>query len=223
VNGSRTPRGAYLLSGIARCASCRHALRGTTLGPGRPRVYKCAKHSSTGKCPAPVTVMVDVLDRFVERRFLDHLDDFEVRGGGDNGAVSAARAAVEAARRELEAFQRDTHAAGPPGLFASGLAQRVEALEQAEADLHQALDSSPAVALPPVGDTWDDLTLEERRHILTAGVHAVFVRRTGRVAIEQRARILFRGEGAPDLPLRGVRVDPFTWDDEPTDVRVAAA
>jgi site-specific DNA recombinase len=223
VNGSRTPRGAYLLSGIARCASCRHTLRGSSFRQGRTRVYKCAKNHSSGRCPAPVTVMADVLDGFVERRFLDHLDAFEVRGGGDDGALSEARAAVEEARQELEAFQRDTRAAGPPGLFAAGLAQRVAALERAEDDLGLALGSAPALSLPPVGDTWNDLTLEERRHILTAALDAVFVRRSGRVSVEQRARVLFRGEGASDLPVRGAQVDPFTWDDEPSDVRMAPA
>lgn len=230
----RTPRGSYLLSGLVRCASCRHTLRGTTLGRGNgKRAYKCAVHHGAGRCPAPTTVMVEALDAHVERVFLGHLDDFEIRAAESSEGLAGARRALTHAEGELTAFRDDLRvreALGTPS-WLEGLEARTTAVREAQERVEHALRASPIANVPPVGDSWGDLALDERRTILTAAVDAVFVRPTGnarrRRPIEDRAHVLFRGEGPADLPQPNRTagpIVPFTWSsNEPTDLGVAAA
>jgi hypothetical protein len=53
---SRAAEPRYLLTGIARCASCGHAMQGTVNGHG-VRLYRCTRQSSAGECPAPVSIV----------------------------------------------------------------------------------------------------------------------------------------------------------------------
>ena len=96
--GRRTPRGTYLLSGIARCASCGRTLRGSALGrkphKGRkaapPRIYTCANRA----CEARPTIVVDRLDDEVTEQFFAHLDAFHIEAVED-AELDSARAEVE--------------------------------------------------------------------------------------------------------------------------------
>jgi hypothetical protein len=74
---------------------------------------------------------------------------------------------------------------------------------------------------------WPDLTLRERQRILRAAMDCAFLRRGRKLAIDDRALILWRGQAPPDLPRRGlkrVRLQPFVWPaDRPDDAGVAVA
>jgi Recombinase zinc beta ribbon domain len=97
VDGSRTPRGTYLLSGIVRCAACGMTMRGTRTGRGAGRVYKHDRggETSSGRCRERPTIMCNRLDAFVTEQFLAGLDAFEVQ------AVESGSSAAEA-RQELD-------------------------------------------------------------------------------------------------------------------------
>jgi hypothetical protein len=78
-------------------------------------------------------------------------------------------------------------------------------------------------------DAWPSLSVSERRHLLTAALDAVIVksvRGSGRaVPVQDRVRILWRGQGPDDLPGRGRRVPlaSFVWDEDPANLAVASS
>ncbi len=134
--GRRTPRGTYLLSGLARCAGCGRTLRGSALGRkprnGRkappPRVYTCANR----ECEARSTIVVDRLDEEVVRQLFAHLDDYHVRAV-DDSELESMRAEVERCTDEVESLAAvvPRH---PTAVAAQG------ALEAAEHELVEAED-----------------------------------------------------------------------------------
>jgi DNA invertase Pin-like site-specific DNA recombinase len=228
VGGVRTPRGSYLLSGIARCAGCGHCLRASKGGARGPRVYKCSKRFSSGVCPAPATIVVDALEAHVEELFLREAR-VEVEGGSDSSAVTTAREAVAAAETELDSWQRDTEAQEAFGRDAwlRGATERRVTLERAQAAYAAELRTSPVLDIPEAAGRWDDLTLEERREVLRACIDAVMVRRLvsrgPKVPPSARTLVLWRGEAPTDLPSTGrAGIRPFTWADDAPDTAVAA-
>jgi DNA invertase Pin-like site-specific DNA recombinase len=222
--GRRTPRGTYLLSGLARCAGCGRTLRGSKLGrkphKGRtappPRVYTCA---TTG-CKARSTIVADRLDAEVTRQFFAHLDAFHVRAV-DDAELDATRTDVEDRRAEVERIAAviPTHP--------SAIAAHQGTLEAAERALVEAEDRFHDVTASLAEDgpdarelrtDWPTLTLDERREILRAGVDAVLVRRapspTAKPPAADRALVLFRGS-APSLIGHRAPLRAWTWDDDP--------
>jgi DNA invertase Pin-like site-specific DNA recombinase len=224
--GRRTPRGTYLLSGLARCAGCGRRLRGTTLGRGTHRVYSC----DGPECPAKATIMVHLLDAEVTEQLFAYLDAFHVRAV-DDADLDEARDDVERRTDELEALAAvvPRHPAAV-GAHQARLEELERALTEAEDRLHQ-LTASLAVAGPDVRelrDDWPSMTLAERREVLRAGIDAVLVRRgpspTTRLPAADRTLVLFRGT-APDGLADGGRSGPvttWTWDDDPASLAAAA-
>jgi len=224
--GRRTPRGTYLLSGLARCAGCGRRLRGTTLGRGAKRIYTC----DGADCEAKSTVTVDRLEAEVVEQFFAHLDAFHLRAVGDE-ELADAQAAVTAEEERL----RNLAAVVPEHPVAIEAHQEklrgVErALGDAEDHLHQLL-ASTAEDGPNVRELradWPTLGLDERREILRAGIDAVLVRRaksrTARPPVADRILVLFRGEAPDGLADNGRSgaVTTWTWNDKP-DSLVATA
>lgn len=226
--GRRTPRGTYLLSGLARCAGCGRRMRGTILGRDATRVYSC----DCRDCTARATIMVDRLDAEIVDQFFAHLSDFHVR------AVDSAD--VEIAQQEVDERTGDVErlAAVIPSHPAAVAAHqdRLQASERALADaedrLHQ-LAASLAASGPDarqLRDDWPTLTLDEQREILRAGIDAVLVRRSRsgstakRLPARERVLVLFRGE-APDGLADNGRSGPvagWAWDDNPSSLVAAA-
>lgn len=216
-------RGGALLSGLLRCAGCRYVLKADHMrdrGGEKLRLYRCRIDRAAGGCPAPASVLGRVVEPWVIKRFFEEAEAPRVLVD-DRHASDARRELLEAlehAEAELDAY-RDTGAAAILGAerFEAGLrgrAQRVQDAAEALAGAEQ-----PGVDLPDVAElraSWGELTVAERRHILTAAVDAVFLRRTGQVSvpIADRALICFRGEGPDDLPgpgRRGVGIRSFDW------------
>jgi site-specific DNA recombinase len=230
--GRRTPRGNYLLSGLARCSGCGRRLRGSTQGRkphnGRkappPRVYLCA----TRECEARSTIVVDRLDEEVVRQLFAHLDDFHVRAVDDSELEDARKAVAE---RESEV---ETLAAVVPSHPTAVAAHqgRLEVAERALVDaedrLHD-LTASLTAEGPDVRELredWPSLTLAERREILRAGVDAVLVRRapspTAKPPAADRTLVLFRGSAPVGLDNGRGPVTAWTWDDDPASLTAAA-
>jgi hypothetical protein len=224
--GRRTPRGTYLLSGLARCAGCGRNMRGTKLGRNSSRVYGC----DCRNCPARSTIMVDALDAEVVEQFFAHLDDFHVQAVDD--------AEIEAAQRDVQERTGTVErlAAVVPSSMA-GIAAHQDALRaaedallEAEDRLHQ-LTTSAAASGPTArelrGD-WPTLSLDDQREILRAGIDAVLVRRSRsgstakRLPARDRIVVLFRGDAPEGLNDRRMPVRSWTWTDDPSSLVSAA-
>jgi DNA invertase Pin-like site-specific DNA recombinase len=224
--GRRTPRGTYLLSGLARCAGCGRRMRGTTLGRGTGRVYSC----NDRHCPARATIMVHLLDAEVTGQFFAHLDAFHVRAV-DDAELERARVEVERLTQELQTLA-GVVPSHPAAISAHQTA--LDGVEQtlidAEDRLHQ-LTASLFADGPDVRelrDDWPSLTLAERREILRAGLDAVLVRRgpspTRRLPALKRILVLPRGESPEGLADNG-RSGParaWAWNDDPASLTAAA-
>jgi DNA invertase Pin-like site-specific DNA recombinase len=219
--GRRTPRGTYLLSGVARCAGCGRRMRGSTLGRGGKRIYTCG--TVKGDCSARSTVLVERLDAEVTEQFLS-------RRLADARATRVSDADLDAAReRVVELTDAVTlHAQVTPRHQAAVSAHR-EALAALERELEDAEDrleeliSRAEQAGPDARELrrdWPDLPLVERRNILRAGIDSVLVRRAAsratRPPVAERIRILWHGEAPAGLVDNGRSGDirSWTWSDD---------
>lgn len=230
--GRRTPRGTYLLSGLARCAGCGRTLRGSTLGRkprhGRkappPRVYSC----DAAECEARSTIVVHRLDAEVVEQFFANLDAFHVRAV-DDAELDSARAEVERCTTEVEAL-----AAVIPS-HPAAIAAHQTTLEGAERELvdaedrlHQLTTSLTAEGpdVRELREDWPSLSLAEQREILRAGIDAVLVRRapspTAKPPAADRILVLFRGSAPDELNGRSGPVTTWTWDDDPASLTASA-
>jgi Resolvase, N terminal domain/Recombinase/Recombinase zinc beta ribbon domain len=223
--GRRTPRGTYLLSGLARCAGCGRRMRGTTLGRGAGRVYSC----DDPECKARSTVAVGKLDSEVTDQFFRHLDAFHLRAV-DHDELDQAAVEVERRTEQLEALAAviPSH---PTAVAAhqAALHAAEQSLIEAEDHLHQ-ISASLSAKGPDVRELredWPSLTLAEKREILRAGLDAVLVRRapspTAKPPAAARILVLFRSSAPVGLADNGRSgpVTTWTWNDDPSSLTAA--
>jgi hypothetical protein len=215
-NGDRPPP---LLSSLVRCAGCRYALS-QGRGPKGERLYRCrAKHAS-GACPSPASVLADGLEAFVEESVLSQIDGVvNVPSSGDR---ERAVEQLELARADLDAFKADVAARRKLGAeWHEWLDQYLRAVREAEACLDRLNAQVGAVTQGLTRDHYSALPQGDRREVLAGFVDAVVVRRLrgrGRNAdpLEDRLRILWRGEAPADLPRPRVAnpIVSFDFDDD---------
>jgi hypothetical protein len=218
--GRRTPRGTYLLSGLARCAGCGRNLRGSSQGKRAKPIYTCENRN----CTARPTLMVNRLDAEVVAQLFVHLDDFHVQAVDDD-ELAAAHADTEEARGVVERLAAVVPASAA-GIAAhqAALTDAERALEVAEDLEHQLLASrkQDGPDARELRSDWPNMTLAEQREILTAGIDRVIVRRapspTTRVPTSERVLVLFRGE-SDGLPAGGAG---RTGDEHPGSLVAAA-
>lgn len=212
ARGVRPPRGeAALLSGLVRCAGCRHKMHAATVGQRKQLVYRCKRRHGTGTCQAPASVTRGLLDELVASAFLSRYGEVQVTPA-DTGIADATHALNEAQRR-LEQYQMTITIddAGPAAYKAAVRAFR-ERVDETRDALHRAHSQAGGLTFGPEGlEVWPELDIGPRRHLLTAGTDAVFVRRAlvvGRHVLDpERVRIFWRGEAPDGLPGPGVRVE----------------
>lgn len=219
VRAARPPRGEpALLSGLVRCAGCRHRMHAATVGSRYQRVYRCKRRHGAGECPAPASVDRELLDQLVTDQFLEHYSDIAVEGRIASPGLAAARQRLSEAEAELAAYRDNTRARDAlltlgEGHFEAGLESRVAAVVTARDALEGERLTSVGIDLSATGGVWPELSVEERRRLLTEGVDAVFLRRaavTGRSSAgldPGRVRIFWRGEAPHDLPGPGIRTE----------------
>lgn len=227
--------GGALLAGLLRCAGCRFVLKSDHMRDGkgeRIRIYRCRGEHSTGKCTAPSSALARVVEPYVVGQFFDAIGAGGVlaRATPRTDDVDSLKATVAAAEAELAAWRDETSIVDlGRDIYVAGLEARAQRVDQAQAALQDALVVTGVDTLPAAAElraTWPELTTEEQRRILTAGVDAIMLRRGRDLPIEQRALVLWHGEGPADLPRRGRRVPvaAFPWpDDRPVDARLAVA
>ena len=102
---------------------------------------------------------------------------------------------------------------GPDGVLTRPAADRA-ATERAQPALDAAVAGSASAGLPisaGLPAVWPDLSTQDRRQQLAAGIDAIMLRRGRDIAA--RTLILWAGEAPDDLPARGRRVAlaSFAW------------
>jgi DNA invertase Pin-like site-specific DNA recombinase len=225
----RSAEGA-LLAGLLRCAGCRYVMKPDTMHDRRGetiRNYRCRVEHAAGRCPAPTSVLGRVIEPYVEERFLAALGPGGPLARAEPAArdVEEARRRLEDAERELEAWVTETGVLSlERRLYLRGLEARQEALDKARATLQEVEGEDEAAELNDVelGSLWPELTVTERRRLLSLGLDAIFIR-PGRPAgrpfpgLVDRVLLLWRGEGPAELPIRGrtVPLASFPWPDDP--------
>lgn len=228
-----------LLAGILRCAGCRYVMKADKMtlrsGPGkgeRARIYRCKNDYAAGKCEAPASVMGRVIEPWVVTKLFEGLGEGGVLARPAVAGTEAAEAEQElkAAEEELVAFLEASVVELGAEVFRRGIEARQRKISEAEARVAR-VGGDGGYDMPEASDLkkiWPELSLDERRRILTAAIDAVLLRRGRNTAIGERALVLWRGEVGRLglLPSRGrhVPLTPFRWPlDSPGEVGVALA
>lgn len=195
VQRVKVPRGRKAKSpallarlGILACAAC-GARMVTDRGHGG-RFYRCP---SSSDCPGKATISAEAIEDYVERVFLAGVRDLVAHGTEQHPDVALlaeeAREAQAALDGTIAAF---TGLETEPAAI-KRLAELRDARDRAQKALEQARD---AEALPTlhVGlvEEWPNLTVDEKRALLQAGLEAVTVRR-GRAPVAERVTANWRG------------------------------
>ncbi|MFI4992921.1 MAG: recombinase family protein [Solirubrobacterales bacterium] len=237
VLASRPPRGVPgLLSGLVRCAACRHSMRPTNDNKPRrdkkgnyPGQYRCILHHGAGDCPAGASVVRKTLDNYVVAQFAAHLGDVAGQTLVSAPEVEGAYERLQEAEGEQAAFRDDLRIRSVLGQdgFLAGLQARTAAVTAAQEALDRAQAGSPPPDLGGSLDDWESLSVLERRALLRSGIDCIFVRRARvKAPMHERVRILWHGEAPNDLPHAGVpgkAIVPFDWPDDPLGTGVPAA
>ncbi len=215
-----------LLAGIARCAACRSTLK-RSVNPHGFVSYGC---TTIGCANKGMTVGAAVLDEYVTALVDERLAGIATESAPSEdlelGALVAAR---EAAAREFELWRDDTEMREILGDvdYRAGLKERARVRDAADLALaaHHAQHRS-GILVPLTGERavqrLADLDWEDRRRVVQAYLHSVWVRRSkvrglaARRHVGRRARVVWMDDRhQPDLPDRQREFGPVEWPDEP--------
>jgi hypothetical protein len=223
------PDATYLLSGIARCAECSHAMRPQGARGKTIATYRCTTDSAGGRCPHPSSVSMHRLDDFVFEEFTERVfarDSSPAVEHDDSDVLER----IEDARQAVAEVEeiKDTLR---PAAYAQALDSALGELEEAE----RALTRTPAAvnyhdALPMFEEDAARIAAGERplsllsdggtrllRSAIASEVQAVFVRpaasRARNLPITDRVRIVWQDEEQLELPKRGETfgIRPYRW------------
>jgi DNA invertase Pin-like site-specific DNA recombinase len=200
-----TGAGDWLLKGLVRCGGCQRTMSATE------HAYRCL-----GRAPCGVRARVKYrsLDRFAVGLLLERAGNVAAKPREPEGPDLKAR--VHAAESELLAFQRAAEAAGDVDLFTEGLRQRADAVRTARAELAGAYRGEDFAPIHLAG-VWDDLSVDERRHVLRGFLGVVWV-------WKERVRFIARGYEPDGLSLPGRKgPEAAPLDDAPLEGEVGVA
>lgn len=228
--GTRSTGETMLLTGLARCGSCRYRLKGRS----KTGAYQChGTRNAAGTCPAPAAIQAGRLDEFVKDAYEREYGAIGIAAaplGELTEETASVRVQLAEDAAEIEAWiaNQSILALGAES-FQRGLAARQERYDERLtrlAELERQTNVAGLLAAEP--PKWDDLALDEQRELLAAAFAAVVVypsRRKGGPGepVADRVRLVRHGELPDDLPGRGRRdyvIRP--WPDErPDRLRVA--
>lgn len=171
---NRSPNTAWLLTGVTRCGVCTGKV-GVKRSGGRPK-YVCLDRFCVARATEPLH---DYLSRLIIAR-LQRIELGPARSG-DTPEVAQVHAEISALEERLDAYA-DKAARGEVSMR---MLVRVEQRIIADLAAHRArLRQMVAPNIdPPVGDVgewWDALPLERRRHCVNALVDMVVIHKTRR-------------------------------------------
>jgi DNA invertase Pin-like site-specific DNA recombinase len=191
---TRSPKGAFPLSGIPTCESCGAPMVGSR-GGKQQRAYRCAAGLTfwCGQpCPRPPLILADRLEQYVIEQARPVLAGikFGVATETDDRTVLLDRALSEA-EAELDAFAGDLTMRRALGdRYHQHLASRSEAVEQAAAALREHAKGAQS----PLSIDRDDLLSLDDPPVLGLVLRSIFraiVVRPGRgLRVDQRVRII---------------------------------
>lgn len=227
-----TPRGdgTSIISPLVRCAGCRYIVRVAwekRAGDRRVLVLSCRSRSAASwDCshPAYVAGDRDEIERWVVDRFLAELPrmEAETRAVEAGGSLTALEREVDTAQGRFERWRDDPTIEERVGYddYMAGLQSRQQTLNDALAAVARERARHRTLALPvaaaDIRSVWPELTRDQQRDLLRAGVQAVFLRRASRgTSLDERLHVVWPGEDV-DLPARGYRdfvARPFAFPD----------
>ena len=222
-----TPHGGEgaLLSGILRCAGCRYLMKPDTMKDRhgeRIRLYRCRGEHAAGDCTKRSSSLGQVIEPFVEKAFFDALGPGGILAQpiGEMFDIEEAQSRLKAAEYDHRTW-RDEVSFKDIGVsdFQAGLIARQRKITDIEREIIAAT-TPPSQELQDVitlREVWDEIPISEKRKILAAGIDAVMLRGSRKLALSERIVILFHGEAPDDLPRRGRRqngVRSFVWPDD---------
>jgi DNA invertase Pin-like site-specific DNA recombinase len=228
VSGGSGEGNALLSGGLLRCAGCRYSLS-VGYGPKGERLYRCRRRHASGTCPSAASILADHIEEHVEGAVLAELDGL-ARLVPDTSERDQAVAALAQAREDLDDFRRDRAARRKLGpQWHDWLDDYLRAVREAEAELQHVDARVSAISEGLTRDHYLALPLTERREVLGGFIDCVFVRRSrgrGRNVdpIDERSRILWRGQAPADLPRRRVvnPIIPFDFDEHDIEAGMTA-
>ncbi len=222
---ARSSEPRHLLTGLLRCASCRHTLKPKTITGTGAKVYRCMRDHGGGVCPSPATIYASVVEPYVERLLLTEVASRAYRPEAETRAIEEAEREVANTEAELSAWVTDEAiVAIGRDVYVEGLQARQRRLDEAQAR-RRSLFADTASALPSrteLRELWPALTNAERRRLLASALDVIIVRPNGRRPVDERIVVLLHGEAPGDLPGRGKRV-PFKGFDLPEDAGMPLA
>jgi site-specific DNA recombinase len=186
----RRAKEVFPLSHVARCASCGGALVGARGGNDARRMYRCADRKT---CAAPVALSAQPLEDLVVAQLREAFDHPGFRIGQEGPDTAAAEEALREAENELDAFASDLTMRKALGhRYHHHLQQRIDAVDEMRAALHDALAEADASRVVVPAELWDELDPLELAEVLRAGLDSVIVRR-GRGALAGRVEVVPKG------------------------------
>jgi DNA invertase Pin-like site-specific DNA recombinase len=231
INPSQVKGEGNLLAGLLRCAGCSYCLAGGRSGSAHDRVrhYACKKRHASGTCKEAAGIRSQYIEPWVVERFFAHIEKPTMAPRKATDDYSRAREAVEQADAELRRYLADAELRSllEDDEWRVGVRARKAAVTLAKRSLLDARSEATGVKLPPLVDLrtwWEKQDVAERRATLANAIDAVMVKAVGRghrVSVDDRAQILWRGQGPSDLPRQGqagvMRPYPFAPDYLPLD------
>jgi site-specific DNA recombinase len=207
-----------LLSGLIRCGGCSYAIKPDRMklrDGSTARIYRCRGQRAMGRCESAASVMARIIEPWVEAEFLSYAEVIAAAPGQDRREIEVARAERDEAIAQRDAFL--SLEIEDITIAQAELDRRQERVEAAEAHLSDLLAGAEGMDTTAIVEAWPDLTIPEKREILTGSIDVIFLRRSpnrANIPIGDRALILWRGEGPAGLPGPGrkmVPLTPYNW------------
>lgn len=199
----------YLLTGLARCASCGYAMQATRHSRG-DRLYRCTVKHSSGRCPEPARIKADEAERLAlaELRALAASTGPRAEVDDRGEALALLERSLSEAEAERDRWATDLEvreAFGEPAWLAGARERRDRAAQAASA-------VAAARAVLPVGpdirllaDELDEMDAEDLRGALVASLDCIAIRSRRH---DDRVHLFLRGAAPADLPRRGFNARP---------------
>ncbi len=206
-----------LLTGIIRCAACRYAMSPANAGATKAGkkyvipVYRCTRIHAAGRCPQPSSITRKNIERYVAAAFRSEMAGTVVAASQTNAEIERAQDRLSTLESELATFAADTTVREALGESAYHAA--IQSRAQGVATARETLRSLASNTATLEGiETWDSLSVDERRRILGGAIDAVFIRRGS--GVDDRSLIVWAGDLEGDLPVAGRHngpVTPYPW------------
>jgi DNA invertase Pin-like site-specific DNA recombinase len=214
----------YLLSGLLRCRSCRHAMTGTTDSHGT-RIYRCRRRHAGGICAKPARVRGETIESLVLADFWTQCESQGCTEDHDRiRDVAELTRAVARERSTLSEWASPAMQAaiGDVELYITGIRQRRMRVAEAEAalEIERARSSHLIADRSSLRWVWNEMPISERFALLAAAYDCIALSRKPDLVVAYPI-----GTGPANLPRQGYRCSPdlrpFS-DDLPSNARILA-